>query len=189
MQAYRGWVLLIAALSLLSSRARATESDVLFGHNSAGQIKGLVEFDQPFILPVSIFPGISGFATGELGVHSTILDDPANDFFQFSSAATFQFILLAKDPGMEVWNDTGSAFLPVGGTFFVGQAPFDTHPIWNIPDNLETSAKSLTLKMHDVNGIYSDSDPVTLSFRPVPEPGTTLVVVAAMSLCLRLRRR
>src|SRR5471030_2293146 len=84
------------------------EEEVLAGRSAAGQLKVDVDFTQPLVLAASVFPGISGYATGELGFHSTILDDAANDFFQLSTAADFRFILLAKDPGMEVWNDTGS---------------------------------------------------------------------------------
>jgi hypothetical protein len=115
---------------------------------------------------VSVFPGISGYATGEIGVHSTVFDDPTNDFFQLSTESDFRFILLAKDPGMEVWNDTGSGYMGVGESFFVGQAPFDTHPIWNIVNGTPGNSYSLTLKFHDLNGIYSDSAPFTVSFTP-----------------------
>jgi hypothetical protein len=104
---------------------------VKIGRSAAGQLKVDVSFTQAG-LPASIFPGISGYATGELGFHSTILDDPANDFFQLSPAADFRFILLAKDPDMEVWNDTGLDFMGIGEAFFIGPPPFDTHPIWNL---------------------------------------------------------
>src|SRR5207253_1101394 len=99
------------------------------------------------------------------------------------------FILLAKDSGMEVWNDTGSGFLAVGGSFFVGQPPFDTHPLWNIPDSLATGSKSLSLKLHDVNGIYSDSGPITLSFQPIPEPAITGIAPGFLSVIAFGRKR
>src|SRR5947209_15865818 len=81
------------------------EEEILTGRTAADRLKVEIGFDQPMALPRSIFPGISGYATGELGLHSTILDDPDKDFFQLSTAADFRFILLAKDPGVEVWND------------------------------------------------------------------------------------
>jgi hypothetical protein len=164
---------LALALVILSGALRALAHDetaILVGRSSAAQIVVDSDFPQPLELPPSIFPSISGYVTTFLGIHSTILDDPTNDFFQLSTAANLQFILLAKDPGMEVWNDTGSAFMNVGQTFSIGTAPFDTHPLWNLVTGTVGNAYSLTLKLHDLNGVYSDSNPFTLSFTPAPPP-------------------
>ncbi len=168
MGAFRGIFCLILATFVASglSRARA-EEEIIVGRSAGGQLKADVGFPQPVELPASIFPGISGFATGEMGVHSTILDDPTNDFFQLALTADLRFVLLAKDPGMEVWNDTGSGYMGIGETFFIGTAPFDTHPIWNIVSGTPGNACSLTLKLHDLNGVYSDSAPFELSFTPI----------------------
>jgi hypothetical protein len=156
------------------------EEDVLTGRDSAGQLQVHVELAPPFELPVSVFPGIAGYATGELGLHSTILDDPINDFFQLSSEADFRFILLTKDPGMEVWNDHGSAFMTNGELFFIGQAPFDTHPVWNLVTWTPGRSYSLTLKIIDLNGIYTDSEPFTLSFTAAPSAGPYQLLISAV---------
>ncbi len=108
-----------------------------------------------------------GYATGEVGFHSTPDDDPAADFYQLSMAGDFRLILQAKDPGMEIWNDHGSAFMTNGESFYVGTAPFDTHPIWNIVSGTAGNAYSLTFIVRDLNGIYSDTAPFQLSFTPV----------------------
>lgn len=157
-------------LAAISSPALADEDEILVGHNVAGQLKIDIEFTQPLELEASIFPGISGYATGLVGFHSTVLDDPANDFFQLSTAADFRLILVAKDPGMEVWNDTGSGYMGIGELFYVGPPPFDTHPIWNLVTGTTGNSYSLTLKLHDLNGVYSDSASFTLSFTPVQIP-------------------
>ncbi len=168
----QGSSLLSSVSLILASLASSAlgEEDILVGRSTAGQLKVNVEFAQPFALPASIFPGISGYATGELGLHSTLFDDPANDFFQLSPAADFRFILLAKDPGMEVWNDTGSGYMGIGDTFFIGPAPFDNHPIWDLVTGAPGNSYSLTLKLHDVNGVYTDSAPFILSFTAEPPP-------------------
>ena len=171
MDAFRGLFLTLASLVAADLSPARAEEEIIVGRSAAGQIKVAIDFPQPVELPVSIFPGISGYATGEMGVHSTLLDEPANDFFQLSVAADFRFVLLAKDPGMEVWNDTGSGFMGIGESFFIGTAPFDTHPIWNIVSGAPGNAYSLTLKLRDLNGVYSDSDPFELSFTPLQVPG------------------
>jgi len=192
-----------------ASWVMAQEVVLLFGRNATGQIKCVTDFPQPILLPVSIYRGVPGYARADIGLHSTFLDEPAHDFFQFSPDADFQFVLLAKSRGMEVWNDHGSAFLPVGGTFFVGPSQFDTHPMWNIPNLRQIGSLALSLKLHDMNGIYSDSDPITLSFKPanawngltdagdpllptqrtLPEPGQALTAVCAVVLFARRRGR
>ena len=163
------WLTLAAiAASGVSPVIGHEEEVILVGRSAAGELVVDSDFDQPVELPISIFPGIFGYATGELAFHSTILDDPANDFFQLSATADFRFVLLAKDPGMEVWKDGGSGFMEIGDTFFVGPSPFDTHPVWNIVNGTPGDAYSLTLKLHDVNGVYPDSAPFELSFTPIP---------------------
>jgi hypothetical protein len=147
------------------SRISAHEEEViLVGRSAAGELKVDADFTQPVILPVSIFSGIPGYATGELALHSTILDDPTNDFFQLSTATDFRLILIAKDPGIEVWN--GLAYMAIGESYFVGPSPFDTHPIWNIVSGTPGNSYSLTLKLRDLNGVYPDSEPFVLSFSP-----------------------
>jgi hypothetical protein len=142
------------------------EAVVLVGRSGAGDLRVHLDFEQPVELPPSIFPGIPGYATGELAFHSTALDEPEEDFFQLSTAADFRFILLAKDPGVEVWNDTGSGYMETNEMFYVGPSPFDTHPIWNIVNGTSGNTYSLTLKLRDLNSVYPDSEPFVLSFTP-----------------------
>lgn len=159
-----GSVMMAVVLAMTVLQTFADEAEIHVGHTAAGQIKAHVEFPQPVELEPSIYPGVSGYATGLMGMHSIDLDEPDEDIFQLSATADLRFILLAKDPGMEVWNDSGSGYLGVGGTFFVGPPAFDVHPLWNLVTNTPGVAYSLTLKMHDVNGVYTDSEPFTISF-------------------------
>jgi hypothetical protein len=143
------------------------EAVIVVGRSGAGQLKAHLDFEQPVELPPSIFPGISGYAAADLSsFHSADFDEPANDFYQLSPAVNLRFVLLAKDPGVEVWNDTGSGYMQTNETFFIGQAPFDTHPIWNIVSGTPGNTYSLTLKLRDLNGVYSDSALFILSFTP-----------------------
>ena len=161
-------LLVLALAACAGSSVFAHEEQVLLvGRTAAGELHVHMDFNQPVELPVSIFPGIPGYAFGELAFHSTILDEPAEDLFQLSTAADFRFVLLAKDAGMEVWNDTGSGYMATNDTFFIGPSPFDTHPIWNIVNGTPGNTYSLTLMLHDLNNVYADSDPFVLSFTPI----------------------
>jgi len=140
----------------------------VISRSAAGQLQVGIDFAQPSRLPVSVFPGMPGYATGEMGLHSAAFDEPTNDLFQLSPEADCRLILVAKDPGIEVWNDHGSAFMEVGEEFYIGTAPFDTHPLWNIVHGQPGDSYSLTLKVRDLKGVYADSAPFVLSFTPDP---------------------
>ena len=156
---------LASMMGLINLRVTA-EEEILVGASSGGMLQVKLDFAQPITLDPSIFPGISGFATGEVGMHSNIIDDPTQDFFQLSIGADFRLILLAKDPGMEVWNDSGSGYLGLNESFYIGVPPFDNHPLWNLVRGTPGNTYSLTLKLHDVNNIYADSSAFVLSFTP-----------------------
>lgn len=155
-------------LLIWTSLVASAEDEMVIGHNLLGELKIQIGFDEPLGLPVSVFPGWPGYATGEVGFHSAAFGEPTNDFYQLSPACDLRFILLAKDPGMEVLNDHGSAYMTVGESFFIGPPAFDTHPLWDLVSGQIGVAYSLTLKIHDVNGVYPDSEPFVLSFTPVP---------------------
>lgn len=161
------------------------EQVISVGQNAGGSLVIDSDFPQPVELPASIFPGINGYATGELAFHSTILDEPDLDFFQLVSTANFKFVLLAKDSGIEIWNDTGSAFMNVNETFSIGAAPFDSHPIWNIVSSVPGAVYSVTLKLQDLNGVYADSDAFVISFTPgVDRPKLDLALIGPQQIAL-----
>lgn len=163
----------------------AHEEEILVGQTAAGELHLHMDFAQPVAVPLSIFPGISGYAFGDLAFHSTILDEPEEDFFQLSTAANFQFVLLAKDPGVEVWNDTGTGFMATNETFQIGAAPFDTHPLWNIVSGVPGGVYAMTLKLRDLNNVYAESESFVISFTPeFVRPRLNLDLVAAQQIAL-----
>ncbi len=172
-------LLVLGALLALSAGNVGAEDEIQIGRDAQGRLKVRVGFALPFVLPVSPFPGIAGYATGALGFHSAVSDEPANDFYVVSTDADFRLVLVAKDPGMEVWNDSGSGFMAVGDSFYVGVAPFDTHPVWNLPAGAPGGSYALTLKLRDLNGIYPESDPFVVSFTPEPSPVVSITFRAS----------
>ena len=159
---------LAALLALCPPSIQAhEETELIVGRNAAGKLVIHADFEQPVALGESIFPGIPGYATAELAFHSAIVDVPNEDFFQLSSAASISFILLAKDPGMEVLNDTGTGYMQTNQSFFIGTPIFDSHPIWNLVSGTSDNIYSLTVKLHDTNEVHLNSDPFVLSFTPI----------------------
>jgi len=135
-------------LTLLIGFSARSENEITIGRSSANVFKIVPDFEEPLPLPHSPFAGIVGYATDEVGFHSAFVDDPDNDLFTLSSASNLRFVLQAKQPGMEVWNDHGSAYMGVSESFFIGPPFFDTHPIWNIVSGTPGSSYALTLVTH-----------------------------------------
>ena len=154
-------------LAVMISSAHAEENAIHVGRSAAGQLKFTVNFPLPLELLPSVFPGKPGYATGDLGIHAADEENATNDFFILTSTCDLRFVLVAKTPGMEVWNDTGTAHMAVGENFFIGPPFFDTHPLWNIVSGTTGNVYSVTLKLQDVNGVYADSAPFEFSFMPL----------------------
>jgi hypothetical protein len=182
-------VIVAAAITAFATTAApAHEIVLLVGRSAAGQIKIDADLHHPVPLPVSVFPGISGYAEGEPAFHATILDDPANDFFQLDPAANFQFVITAQDAGIGIYTPSGP--VPLNTPVTLGPSVFDFHPVWQIPDpNSPIGAiYNITLKVQDTTGHYTESAPITVPFASVPEPHT-LAMLALAPLLLRRRRR
>jgi len=175
----------VCAIAVFAAPAPAHEVVLLVGRSAAGQIKIDADLHHPVGLEPSAFSGISGYAFGEPAFHSTVLDDPANDFFQPSTATNFQFVLVSADPGIEIYTPSGP--VPLNTPVTLGQPVFDFHPVWHIPSGPIGAMYNLTLKVQDTTGTYTESAPLTVPFQAVPEPHT-LGLLALTPLLLRRRR-
>jgi hypothetical protein len=67
---------------------------------------------------------------------------------------------------MVVWNDSGSAIVPIGGSYTLGAPYFHHHPLWNITSGVYGESYEIQIKFHDGTGTYTDSEPVTILFAP-----------------------
>lgn len=157
-----------AAVSVLVALpAMAMDHDeIVIGRTAAGQLKADVAFPQPVLLPASVFPGVPGWAFAVPGFASLEDDEPGEDHFTLDAAANVEFVLVSAESGVQVWNDNGSAPLAPGQSFLLGSAPFDVHPLWNITSGAPGQARTVTLKLHDTAGVYTDSDTFTVSVAP-----------------------
>jgi hypothetical protein len=144
----------------------AGEKDVMIGHTADGRLAVLIEAPQPLPLPVSIFPGIPGWANAELGFHSAFKDFPEEDFFALPDTVDVRFMLVSADPGVRLLNDHGSAWMLPGETFELGIPFFDTHPLFNIPGGTPGNSFAVRIVIQDPSGQFTDSDVVTVTFSP-----------------------
>jgi MYXO-CTERM domain-containing protein len=184
---------MVAALALVGwagvSGALGHEIVLLVGHNAAGQLKIDADLDHPVVMPVSPFPEVPGYFGSDPAFHSAIGDDVAGDLYELSLTSSLRWVLVGKDPGMEVFKDGGGGYMGVGETYFLGPPQFDVHPSWNLVNGVVGQEYGMTIKVVDTNGVYAESAPMEVSFTPAPEPGVIgLVGLGALVLGRRGRR-
>lgn len=172
-------------LSIALVSAASAHDTIQVGRSAAGQMVGHLHFDDAFLyLPESVFPGFEGFAAPDPGWEAVHEDHPDEDLFMLPHSADIAAVLLASDAEMGVWN--GSAFVGVGESLLLGHPAFHIHPIWNaFPSAQVGGTYEMTFMLTDLSGQFTDSDPFTLVFSPIPEPsGAVLLLAAAL-----MRRR
>jgi hypothetical protein len=173
---------MLAGLAVACS-ARA-EDEVTTGVNGAGRLVTSEPAYGPITLEASVFPGLTGFATGLVGFHSA--DLPGPDFFLLSPTADVVAVLVSIDAGLVFFNN-GVAMSP-GDLIAFGSAPFDNHPLIQIPAGNPGDVFTATFFMRDRSGAYTDSLPFTMSFTPIPAPGAGVALLGAMLAGGRRRR-
>jgi hypothetical protein len=151
-----------AALSL--AVPALAEDEIVVSRRASGQLVVLVDADQPIAIERSVFPGITGFATGLTGFHSTDLNEPLEDRFMLDPAADIQAIFLGADPGIQIYN--GVPVMHPGDAMSFGLSPFDYHPVFNIFAGFPGDVFTVRFIFHDQSGTHSDSDAVAVTFTP-----------------------
>lgn len=121
----------------------------------------LVEAPQPLALPLSIFPGIVGWAAPEPGITAAEINDPGHGLFMLAPNCNIQFELIASDAGVQIVTDH---VWGVGETALFGPPAFDQHLIFNIPRGQAGQTYELQFKVRDLAGIYAESTITTLVF-------------------------
>ncbi|GEM_PF-1355589 len=140
--------------------------EILVGRTATNQLVPHLDFEQPVEIPRSIFSGIPGFATAEIGFESLPVSEPTEDLFLLALTADVRAVLTAIDSNARIYN--GLPILNVGDEMQFGPPPFDYHPIFCIPSPTAVHGVSLTLRfvLRDLSGLYTDSDEFSVSITP-----------------------
>lgn len=156
----------VALLLLLAvSTENAAGHGVVIGQNSEGRLSVHIEAAMPVELHPSTIPGVDGWADTEPGITSAEINEPKEDIFLLDLNCNVQFILVSFDPGVQIV--TSHVWVP-GETFDFGPPFFDYHLVFNIiPGGEIGTTYALRFRLHDTNGVLTDSPEYELLFTPV----------------------
>ncbi|TWT42388.1 hypothetical protein RAS1_35190 [Phycisphaerae bacterium RAS1] len=152
----------VAGFAVGSSSAH---QEILVGQSAAGQLRVEPPHVQPIRLPPSKIPGFDGYATGEVGFSSVITDEPDEDLYALTTG-DIEFVLVDIDAGLQVLNDTGTAFMTIGEDFHLGTPFFDSHALWNVPVGAPAQRFGASVYVRDRLGIHADSEIVQMLLAP-----------------------
>jgi hypothetical protein len=158
----------LAAVAASCTSLLAHESEITVARTAAGRLVGHNHAVSAVVLEPSVFPGIDGFASGLVGFHSADLDEPAEDLFALSEACGIEAVLVSIDPGL-ILHD-GLHVMQPGDAMSFGTPFFDYHPLFQIDPDHADQELSLQLLFRDVNGVYSQSEPMIMTFLGTARP-------------------
>lgn len=178
----------IGLVAFLLASAATAHDTLAVGRSATNQLMVVPHFENdPLPLPESVFQKFEGYAAPDPGFEAIETEDLDAGLFPMSSAANVQLILLAADDGIQLYN--GLTPMTVGESMTFGNPIFHVHPIWNaLPGTVPGQLYHMTFRLHDSEGIYTDSEEFTLVFSPVPEPATALTAAGLALAGLRRRR-
>ena len=181
----KGVAVTVGMCSLLQT---AAAHETFVAQNADNQLIFVLDehLEVPVPLDVSAFPGIPGFAADEPGL--VALEESIDGADPINPLSEIELIFLGGDPEIQMWGEGADDPLAPGETLYLGLAPFHVHAIWNIHNGQLGGVYELNFQFRDRSGIAMTSEPVSLSFTAVPEPGSLLMLAGAATMMLRRRR-
>lgn len=185
----------IAANAAVAGDPHGHDEDVVVGITGASQLA--VEFDPSEILdlPEILLGPLSGWGIDDPGFLSLEADEPVEDFFVLGAGADIRYEVVSFDAALKGHTQGFASIFDDAGEFFeLGSPDFDEHPFWQI-DSADPgfdpgqATWQATGRLVDVGTTgYAPSDPFTLTFRPVPEPGSLALLATGLAVHVRRRR-
>jgi hypothetical protein len=178
---------LLAVVMSSYALAQHDHDGLEIGRTATNQINAHASIPLLFTIGPSPFPGIDGFARADIPFESATQDHPEDDLFSLPAGVDIRAVLIASSGNAQVF--AGTVPTPVGQEILVGPPFFHFLPVWNVTQGPVGSPHSLTFRFRDASGTLSESDPVTLTFVPIPTPAGMLVFAALGAATWMGRRR
>jgi hypothetical protein len=160
---------LLLALTAAPIQAQS-HPEIVVGRDAKGRLVARVDASRAFPLGPSRLVSVPGYADAMPGLNSTFVAKPDQDFYELDAASDLEFVLLAADAGLAVWNDHGTGPMKVGESFSLGHPPFDSHPVWNVPKGEAGRRYQLEIRLRDRSGRHAESAVITAAFTPDDSP-------------------
>lgn len=189
-------VSLVAALPALAQHEHG--GDIVVGRAGSTAITAdtlAIEADldeSVFLEPVSGL--FNGWSSTSPGFDALGEDEPGEGFFTLAGGASIRLEILAIDAGFAVVQSGGGAVADaVGESILLGGSTLHTHPTWYAQSSVLggewAGTLSATFRLVDAGTTgYESSEPFTMSFTNVPEPGTAALAAVGAG-CVMLWRR
>ena len=171
------------------------EGDVIIGRSGSGRL--LFEANLNEIRPLEAVNGLlKGWAGDEPGFEALMEDEPDEGFYRLAPGARIWLEAISLDPALKAHNPLNPLLVvdSPGDQLFLGDHELHEHVIWHV-DSLDAGHNPLqtvwygTFKLVDKGTTaYADSDPFTLGFTNVPEPGTLGLMFLGSWAAFRRRR-
>ncbi|MBL8764377.1 MAG: hypothetical protein JNM07_08930 [Phycisphaerae bacterium] len=179
--------LIVATLAPGAAMAQHDHEIVAVGRDAGGKLRMHTHAVMPFDVPESPFQGIAGYATAEVALESLLSDHTNIGLFTLDPSSDIRARLVGADAGIQVYD--GLNPLAIGDEINLGHPIFHYLPVWNIFDGVIGQAYGLNFVFRDASGLYSDSDPIQLTFTPVPSPGSIGLGLIGLNAIAARRRR
>lgn len=176
----------VACVLAGTALAQPHHEEVQVGVDASGQLHMHTHAPMPFVLPVSPFPGIDGYAHAEVALASLPSDHPQVGLFLLPQTVDIRAVLVSHSPGMHVYG--GLDPLPVGGELVLGAPVIHYLPIWNISSTTPGEVKDISFFFRDASGQFMNSEVFTITFTAVPAPSGALALAGLGVLAARRRR-
>lgn len=147
--------------------AAAAHDEVVCGTDGAGKLKVRLDVIQPLLLDQQ-FKGFDGISGVPAGLTTPIADEPKEGLFVLPPGSDMVFVLISTGHGLTMYN--GLTPMNPNDQFPLGAPYFHSHPVWTIEHHHAGETIALTGFFRDLNGLSTDSDPVTITFTTVPPP-------------------